>query len=107
MDKDRVEGSVKDWAGKVEGAAGQAVGDTDTEAAGRVREAAGKVQNLFGQAKDVARDAADTAYNYTTGDGADAVAKLVRQNPIGSLLSAAVAGFALALLLRPPAPRRR
>lgn len=106
MDKDRVEGSVKDWAGKVEGAAGD-VGDTDTEAAGRVREAAGKVQNLFGQVKDVTRDAADTAYSYTTGDGADAVAKLVRQNPIGSLLSAAVAGFALALLLRPPAPRRR
>ena len=105
MDKDRLAGSVKDLAGKVEGAAGDAVGDADTQAAGRVREAAGKVQNLYGQAKDAAREAADTAVNYAKGDGTEAIAKLVHQNPVGSLLAAGAIGFGLALLMARPAPR--
>jgi uncharacterized protein YjbJ (UPF0337 family) len=107
MDEDRVAGSAKNWAGKVEGAVGDAVGDADTQASGRVREAAGKVQNLYGQAKDAAREAADNAIDYARGDGAEAVAKLVHQNPIGALVSAAAVGFALALLMMRPAPRRR
>jgi uncharacterized protein YjbJ (UPF0337 family) len=105
MDKDRVAGSAKDWAGKVEGVAGDAIGDADTQAADRVREAAGKVQNLYGQAKDAAREAADTAVDYARGDGAEALAKLVRQNPVGSLLAAGAIGFGLALLVARPAPR--
>ena len=36
MDKDRIAGTAKDFAGKVEGAAGKMVGDTQTEASGRV-----------------------------------------------------------------------
>jgi uncharacterized protein YjbJ (UPF0337 family) len=107
MDEDRIAGSAKSWAGKVEGAAGDAVGDADMQASGRVREAAGKVQNLYGQAKDAARDAANSAVDYARGDGADAVAKLVHQNPIGALLSAAAVGFGVALLMTRPAPRRK
>jgi uncharacterized protein YjbJ (UPF0337 family) len=105
MDKDRIAGSAQNWAGKAEGAIGDAVGDTETQAAGRVREAAGKVQNLYGQAKDVARDATDAAFSYAKGDGAEAVAKLVNQNPLGSLLAAGAIGFGLALLMSRPAPR--
>ena len=41
MDKDRIVGSAKDAAGKVEGALGEATGDAQTQAAGRVREASG------------------------------------------------------------------
>jgi uncharacterized protein YjbJ (UPF0337 family) len=102
MDKDRIVGSAKDWAGKAEGAVGDAVGDADTQAAGRVREAAGKVQDLYGQAKDAARD-------YIDGDPGEAVVRLVNQNPIGSLLAAGAIGFGLALLIGRPAsrPRRR
>ena len=111
MDKDRIAGSAKDWAGKAEGAVGDVTGDTDTQAAGRVREAAGKVQNLYGQAKDVARDAADSASDFArkavAGEGQEALAKMVQDNPLGSLLTAGVIGFGLALLLRSPAPRRR
>lgn len=106
MDKDRIVGAAKDWAGNAEGAVGDVLGDADTQAAGRVREAAGKVQNLYGQAKD----AAEAAVDYAKGSaGADAVVKLVNQNPIGSLLAAGAAGFALALLIGRPAarPRRR
>ena len=109
MDKDRIAGTAQDWAGKAEGAVGDLAGDKDTQAAGRVREAAGKVQNLYGQAKDVARDATDFAKKAASnaGEGQEALAKMVQDNPLGSLLTAGVIGFGLALLLRSPAPPRR
>jgi uncharacterized protein YjbJ (UPF0337 family) len=115
MDKDRIVGSAKDVAGKVEGAVGDMAGDAKTQASGRAREAAGAVQNLYGQAKDAARDATDAAVGYakdaydnsgdTLRDGSQAVAKKVQDNPLGALLVAAGIGFALALLMTRP-PRR-
>ena len=113
MDKDRITGAAKDVAGKVEGAFGDATGDAETKASGRVREAAGTVQNLYGQAKDAAKDAGDAAASFAKDamdtdvyrDGAQAVAKQVQNNPLGSLLIAGGIGFALAMLLTRP-PRR-
>jgi uncharacterized protein YjbJ (UPF0337 family) len=117
MDKDRIAGSAKDFAGKVEGAVGDLADDAQTHAAGRAREAAGTVQNLYGQAKDVARDAGDAAVSYardaigsggdTFREGSDVLAKKVQDNPLGALLTAGAIGFALALLMtrhprRPP-----
>ena len=66
MDKDRIAGSAKDFAGKVEGV----VGDRWAMPRPRPRagpKAAGSVQNLYGQAKDAARDAGDAAVNYAKG----------------------------------------
>jgi uncharacterized protein YjbJ (UPF0337 family) len=122
MDKDRIAGSAKDFAGKVEGTVGSMTGDAKTQAEGRAREAAGTVQNLYGQAKDAASDVADTAVNYardakdtvkdayensgdTIRDGQKAMAKTVQDNPLGALLVAGGIGFALALLMTRP-PRR-
>src|ERR1700743_2452897 len=109
MDKDRIVGSAKDFAGKVEGAVGDATGDAKTQASGRLREATGTVQNLYGQAKDAARDLSDAATGYAkdasanTGapsrDVPEAVARKVQDNPLGSLLVAGGIGFALALLM--------
>ncbi|MBR0874179.1 CsbD family protein [Bradyrhizobium tropiciagri] len=121
MDKDRIYGTAKEFAGKAEGAVGDAMGDKDTQAAGRVREAAGAVQDLYGQAKDTVRDAADTAANYakdayehrgeTVRSGQKAMAQAVQDNPLGALLIAGGIGFALALLMsrqpRRPPPRWR
>ena len=121
MDKDRVAGSAKDFAGKVEGAVGDATGDAKTQASGRMREASGTMQNLYGQAKDAARDLGDAATGYakdayensgdTFRDGSQAVARKVQDNPLGSLLVAGGIGFALALLMtrtpRRPPPRWR
>jgi uncharacterized protein YjbJ (UPF0337 family) len=111
MDKDRIVGSAKDFAGKVEGAVGDVTGDASTQASGRAREAAGTVQNLYGQAKD----AADSAVNYArdayenSGDtlrgSTQAVTKTVQENPLGALLVAGGIGFALALLISRPARR--
>ena len=104
MDKDRIAGSAKDIAGKVEGAVGDITGDAQTKAEARVREAAGTVQNLYGQAKDTARDAGEAAISYakdayqnsgeTFRDGSQAVAKTVQDNPLGALLIAGGVGFA-------------
>ncbi|MGY3695315.1 uncharacterized protein YjbJ (UPF0337 family) [Bradyrhizobium sp. USDA 3240] len=121
MDKDRIIGTAKEFAGKAEGAVGDVAGDARTQASGRAREATGAVQDLYGQAKDAARDAADTAVNYakdtfkdayenrgeTVRSGQKAMAQTVRDNPLGSLLIAGGIGFALALLMtrqprRPP-----
>jgi uncharacterized protein YjbJ (UPF0337 family) len=121
MDKDRIAGSAKDFAGKVEGVVGDATGDAQTQASGRLREATGTVQNLYGQAKDAARDLGDAASGYakdayansgdTLRDGSEAVARKVQDNPLGSLLVAGGIGFALALLMtrtpRRPPPRWR
>jgi uncharacterized protein YjbJ (UPF0337 family) len=115
MDKDRIAGSAKDFAGKVESTVGDMAGDAKTQASGRAREAAGSVQNLYGQAKDVARDAGDAAVNLakdayensgeTLRGSTEAVAKKVQDNPLGALLVAGGIGFALALLMTRP-PRR-
>ena len=112
MDKDRIAGSAKDIAGKVEGAVGDMAGDAQAQAAGQAREAAGTVQNLYGQAKDAARDAAASyakdAYENsgeTLREGSEVVAKKVQDNPLGALLIAGGIGFALAMLMTRP-PRR-
>lgn len=115
MDKDQIAGSVKDIAGKVEGAVGDMADNAQAQAAGRVREAAGTVQNLYGQAKDTARDAGDAAAGYakdayensgeTLRGGSEVVAKKVQDNPLGALLIAGGIGFALAMLMTRP-PRR-
>ena len=115
MDKDRIAGAAKDFAGKAESAVGGLTGDAKTQADGRAREAAGTVQNLYGQAKDAASDVADAAVNYardaydnsgdTIRDSQKAVSKTVQDNPLGALLVAGGIGFALALLMARP-PRR-
>ena len=116
MDKDRVAGSAKDFAGRVEGAVGDVADDAKTQAAGRAREVAGKMQNLYGQAKDVARDATDAAAGYAEDvynnggdnirDGSQVLAQKVQENPLGSIVIAGAIGFALALLMTRP-PRHR
>jgi uncharacterized protein YjbJ (UPF0337 family) len=117
MDNDRIAGSTRDFAGKVESTVGGIAGDAKTQAAGKVREATGTAQNLYGQAKDAARDATDATVSYakdayensddTFRDGSQALAQKVQENPLGALLVAGGIGFALALLLTRPPSRSR
>jgi uncharacterized protein YjbJ (UPF0337 family) len=57
MDKDRVEGSVKQAKGAVKEAWGKVTGDAKTQAEGKADKAEGKVQNAVGGVKDKAREA--------------------------------------------------
>lgn len=52
MNKDQVEGKVKDIAGRVERQAGEWTGDKEKQVQGAAKQAEGKVQNAWGDAKD-------------------------------------------------------
>ncbi len=66
MNKDRVEGKVKDVAGRVERQAGEWTDSPKAQIKGARKQAEGKVQNAWGKAKDAAKQ---------TGDDADAASK--------------------------------
>ena len=61
IDKDRVEGAVKQAAGAVKENVGAALGDKKMESEGAAKRAEGKVQNAYGGAKDKAREVIDKA----------------------------------------------
>ncbi len=61
MDKDRVEGKVKEGTGWAKDKAGEATGDKDMEARGEAERTEGKAQGAFGKVKDAAGDAVDAA----------------------------------------------
>lgn len=55
MNEDRVEGKVKEFAGKAQSTAGNLMGDSKTQADGTLREAAGQAQEYYGAAADQIR----------------------------------------------------
>jgi uncharacterized protein YjbJ (UPF0337 family) len=55
MNKDRIEGKVKDVAGRIERQAGEWTGDKKMRVQGTARQAEGKVQNAVGKAKDAVK----------------------------------------------------
>jgi uncharacterized protein YjbJ (UPF0337 family) len=59
MDQDQVEGTAQKYAGKMQSAVGDLVGDSKTQAEGMAREAGGAVQQAVGAAKEAAGTAAD------------------------------------------------
>ena len=61
MDSDRIEGGMKEGAGKVKEEWGDATDDRSTEMEGRQEQAEGKLQESWGEAKDAVRDATDDA----------------------------------------------
>jgi uncharacterized protein YjbJ (UPF0337 family) len=59
MNKDQVEGKVKDVAGRIERQAGEWTGDKEKQAHGALKQVEGKVQNVLGKAKEAAKKAVD------------------------------------------------
>ncbi len=59
MNKDRIEGKIKDVKGRVERQVGEWTGDTKAQAEGAKEQVKGKVQNAFGKIKDAGREAAN------------------------------------------------
>jgi uncharacterized protein YjbJ (UPF0337 family) len=55
MDENRAEGTIREFAGKAQGTAGDLLGDSKTQAEGRVRQAAGQAQQAYGVASDSIR----------------------------------------------------
>lgn len=59
MDRDRIEGNVKEGTGKVKEAWGDMTNDPETEAEGERDQVEGNIQEKWGETKDAVRDAAD------------------------------------------------
>jgi uncharacterized protein YjbJ (UPF0337 family) len=57
MDKNRVEGSIKEVKGAAQEAVGKAIGDAKLQSDGKAEETVGKVQNAVGGLNDAVRDA--------------------------------------------------
>ena len=57
MDKNRIEGSIKELKGAAKEAIGKVVGDAKLQSDGKTERAAGKIQNAVGGLSDAVRDA--------------------------------------------------
>ncbi|MFD2676031.1 CsbD family protein [Camelimonas lactis] len=88
MDTDRIKGAGNEALGKARQFVGDLTNDGKLQASGVVDEATGAAQRAFGQAKDAARD------------GAAAVTRQTRSNPLGTLLAVGAAGFVLGMMCR-------
>jgi uncharacterized protein YjbJ (UPF0337 family) len=77
MNKDQVEGKVKDVAGRVERQVGEWTNDPEKQVNGSLKQAEGKVQSAWGNAKEsvkkVSDNDADTAEVEETNQGDEAV----------------------------------
>jgi len=60
VDKDRVEGPLKEAGGKIKEEWGDATDDASTETEGKLDQAEGNIQNKWGETKDDVRDATDS-----------------------------------------------
>jgi uncharacterized protein YjbJ (UPF0337 family) len=80
MDNDRIEGTVRNLAGRAEEAVGTVTGDHDREVHGAARRIAGQAQQSVGHAADEARD-------------------YVKDQPLTALLIAGGVGFLLGALI--------
>ena len=65
MDRDRVEGKVKEATGWAQDKGGEVTGDEQMEARGEADRTEGKAQGAVGKVKDAARDAMDTVKDKT------------------------------------------
>jgi uncharacterized protein YjbJ (UPF0337 family) len=86
VDKNRIEGTAREAVGKVEDAAGELLGDTETQVAGKIRQAAGILQSAYGKAADEVQDA--------TGS----IIRIWEEQPVMALLVTLAIGFFLGRL---------
>jgi uncharacterized protein YjbJ (UPF0337 family) len=61
MNKDQVEGKLKDMGGRVERQVGEWTGDEEKQGHGAMKQAEGKIQKAWGDVKDAGKKAMDHA----------------------------------------------
>jgi uncharacterized protein YjbJ (UPF0337 family) len=94
MDENRVYGTARNMAGKVEEGFGHATGDVKSQIEGKVRQAAGAAQDLYGQARDTASDAA-AAVRDTASSAADTLRNFIEDKPYTTMIAALCVGWLL------------
>lgn len=88
MVEDQVEGTAKEYMGKAQDAAGDMLGDSNTQIKGKMNEAAGKLQSAYG-------DVADQA-----GDIAAELGDRIKSQPLVAVLIAGGLGYLLGRIAR-------
>jgi len=86
MDDDRIEGTAREFGGKVQGAAGDLLGDAKMSTEGRVHEAVGKLQENYGAAADQIRGLSEE------------LAERVHESPLLAVLVSVGIGYLLGRL---------
>jgi uncharacterized protein YjbJ (UPF0337 family) len=86
MDDNRIEGTAREFGGKVQGAAGDLIGDSKTSAEGRVNEAMGRIQENYGAAADQIRGLSEE------------LAERVHESPLLAVLVSVGIGYLLGRL---------
>jgi uncharacterized protein YjbJ (UPF0337 family) len=76
MNKDQVEGKVKDVAGRAERQVGEWTGDKEAQVHGAVKQTEGKVQNAWGDVKDAGQKTID---RHHTSEPADETAEIEQE----------------------------
>lgn len=71
MNKDRVEGKLKDVAGRAERQVGEWTDDPKKQVEGAAKQVSGKAQNAWGKAKDATSDAASPKPSKSTTEDAE------------------------------------
>jgi uncharacterized protein YjbJ (UPF0337 family) len=98
MSMDRIEGTARQAAGRVQDAVGGLVGDGAMQAKGKLDEAVGSVQDAYGRATDTARDAFNQAADRARGARGD-LEDFVIEQPLVATGVALGIGLVLGLLL--------
>jgi uncharacterized protein YjbJ (UPF0337 family) len=103
MDTDRIKGATRELYGRGEEAVGALMGDKETRARGALDQVAGKAQGAMGRAGEAIRETVSETmesgrelFRRHEGHGREGI---MRTPPLGALLIAASAGFALAWML--------
>lgn len=93
MDENRVEGTAKNWAGKVQEGVGRATDDNGARLEGVANQVSGAAQDLYGQAADTARGASLTFDKWLRNQ--------IETQPYTTALAAVGIGWLLGRLHRP------
>ena len=105
MDMNRIEGTLREGAGKAEQVFGKTTDKADVQARGIVDEATGTVQDFYGRMRDAADQAPDTiaeameAGQQSLSKGVETIGKRVASQPMESLLLAGAIGYLAAWML--------
>jgi uncharacterized protein YjbJ (UPF0337 family) len=93
MDENRLEGSARNFGGRVQEGVGKATGDTKSQAEGVMNQAAGAAQNLYGQAADVVRQNAKPVEEW--------LRDKIETQPYTTIIAALGIGWLLGRMRRP------
>ena len=97
MDEDRMEGTAKQFGGKVESAVGDLTGDSKTQASGTVDQVVGAAQRTYGRVKD---QVAGSSVADQLDEASAFIGDTVAERPRTSLLVGGAVGYVLAMLTR-------